>query len=419
MKRAFLACGLAVAIVSSVTLIPAASFAKTWKACEQEWKANKESIQQSGKKRTDFITECRAETASAEPANAPAQAEQPKAGKTVKACAAEWTANKASIHASGKTRKDFITECRAGTSSTAAVAPAEPAQTEQPKAAAETHGKTVKACAAEWTANKASLQASGKTRKDFITECRAGTSSTASAAPAEPAQPEQPKAAAETKGKTVKACAAEWTANKASIHASGKTRKDFITECRAGNSSTASAAPAEPAQPEQPKAAVEAKTVKACTAEWTANKASLQASGKTRKDFITECRAGTSSTASAAPAQPAQTEQQPAGTAAAPQPVQPEQKSAAATAPRQAPAEQPRPQMSTEPAAPLPASQFISEAAAKAHCPGDTIVWANTRSKVYHYATSRRYGHTKVGAYMCEKETASAGIRAPKRERRL
>jgi hypothetical protein len=350
MKRAFLACGLAVAIVSSLTLIPAASFAKTWKACEQEWKANKESIQQSGKKRTDFITECRAETASAEPANPaaqPAQAEQPKAGKTVRACAAEWTTNKASLQASGKTRKDFITECRAGTSSTAAVAPAEPAQSEQPKAAAaESKGKTVKACAAEWTANKASLQASGKTRKAFITECRVGTSSTA---------------AAETQGKTVRACAAEWTANKAS----------------------------------------------------------LQASGKTRKAFITECRAGTSSTAAVAPAEPAQTEQKPEGTAAAPQPVQPEQKSAAAEAPRQAPAERSRPQMSTKPAAPLAGSQFISEAAAKAHCPDDTIVWANTRSKVYHYATSRRYGHTKVGAYMCEKETASAGIRAPKREKRL
>jgi hypothetical protein len=59
------------------------------------------------------------------------------------------------------------------------------------------------------------------------------------------------------------------------------------------------------------------------------------------------------------------------------------------------------------------------EADAKSHCPGDTVVWANTRSRVYHYATSRRYGHTKLGAYMCEKETAAAGMRAAKRERRL
>ena len=58
-------------------------------------------------------------------------------------------------------------------------------------------------------------------------------------------------------------------------------------------------------------------------------------------------------------------------------------------------------------------------AEAKAHCPGDTVVWANTRSKIYHYASNWRYGRTKSGAYMCEKETATAGMRAAKREKRL
>lgn len=241
MKRAFLACGLSVAIVLSLTLIPVSSFAKTLKACEEEWKANKETIKAGGKKKTDFITACRAEAASAEPA---------------------------------------------------AQAPA------------------------------------------------------AQAAPAE-----QPKAAAaETKGKTAKACAAEWTANKPALQAGGKTRKDYIAECRAGTSSTANAAPAQPAQPEQ--------------------------------------------------------------------------KPAVAAAPQQAPAEQPKSEMTAAPAPKAPAGvlaggQFASESEAKSHCPGDTVVWANTRSKVYHYASSRRYGHTKRGAYMCEKETASAGMRAAKRERRL
>ena len=51
-------------------------------------------------------------------------------------------------------------------------------------------------------------------------------------------------------------------------------------------------------------------------------------------------------------------------------------------------------------------------------CPTDTIVWANLDSKIYHYSTNRNYGQTKSGAYMCEKDTAAAGIRAAKNEKR-
>ncbi len=132
MKRALLVCGLSAVIASSLTLIPSPSSAKTVAACVEEWKANKSTIQTSGKTRKDFITECRAETASTEPAPAPTpqptQAEKRELTataapettaaakhKTIKACAAEWTENKATIQASGKTRKDFITECRTGT----------------------------------------------------------------------------------------------------------------------------------------------------------------------------------------------------------------------------------------------------------------------------------------------------------------
>jgi hypothetical protein len=66
-----------------------------------------------------------------------------------------------------------------------------------------------------------------------------------------------------------------------------------------------------------------------------------------------------------------------------------------------------------------PASgQFPTEAQAKASCPGDTVVWANLDSKIYHYAGYRYYGTTKQGAYMCEKNTVAAGLRAPKNEKR-
>jgi hypothetical protein len=71
----------------------------------------------------------------------------------------------------------------------------------------------------------------------------------------------------------------------------------------------------------------------------------------------------------------------------------------------------------TRGAAALKAGQFASESEAKASCPGDTVVWANLNTKVYHHAGAATYGKTKRGAYMCEKETGSAGFRAAKNEK--
>jgi hypothetical protein len=78
---------------------------------------------------------------------------------------------------------------------------------------------------------------------------------------------------------------------------------------------------------------------------------------------------------------------------------------------------------STAPAASTPATsssaegRFSSDTAAKAHCPTDTVVWVNLPSKIYHFAGTRDYGHTKSGTYMCEKDTAGAGFRAAKNEK--
>ncbi|HEY4857620.1 MAG TPA: hypothetical protein VIH98_13260 [Xanthobacteraceae bacterium] len=111
------------------------------------------------------------------------------------------------------------------------------------------------------------------------------------------------------------------------------------------------------------------KTARECRAEWSANREAIAASGKTQRVFIAECRG--------VPV--------PASTRAA--------------------------------AAELGKGQYATEAEAKANCQGDAVVWANLRSKVYHDSSSRNYGATKIGAYMCEKESIAAGFHAPKAAR--
>ena len=54
-------------------------------------------------------------------------------------------------------------------------------------------------------------------------------------------------------------------------------------------------------------------------------------------------------------------------------------------------------------------ASMIAEAAAKASCPGDTVVWVNLGSKIYHFSNAKSYGTTKSGTYMCERDTARSG----------
>jgi len=205
--------------------------------------------------------------------------------------------------------------------------------------------------------------------------------------------------------KTAKQCNDEWTANKAAIQAAGKKKKDFIAECR-GTEPAATAAPAAATPAAATPAAAGApaapqRTATECENEWKANKAAIQASGKKKKDFIAECR-GTESTAAAPPSPPPAV----AKPVAAPPPT-----------PAAAPAARVTPTTGVPATARSAVGQFETEVAAKAHCPGDTVVWANLDSKIYHFSGSRDYGHTKSGAYMCEQDTAAAGIRAAKNEK--
>jgi hypothetical protein len=199
--------------------------------------------------------------------------------------------------------------------------------------------------------------------------------------------------------KTVKACEAEWRANKDANQAQGITLKAYVTQCRAGASA------AQPSQPATTTAAAPAtagqKTAKACRDEWRANKADNQAKGITEKAYVTQCRAG----GTVAQPAPAPMAPPPAQTRTTTAPTTPPSGPAATTGSRPA---------STTPTG---ANQYQTEAQAKFRCGPGTVVWANTDSKIYHFSGNKAYGKTKTGAYMCEQDATSQGLRAAKNEK--
>lgn len=56
------------------------------------------------------------------------------------------------------------------------------------------------------------------------------------------------------------------------------------------------------------------------------------------------------------------------------------------------------------PAYAFSAEQFTTERDAQKHCPSDVVVWLNTSSGMVHAKGGKWYGHTKAGAYVCQKE---------------
>jgi hypothetical protein len=204
--------------------------------------------------------------------------------------------------------------------------------------------------------------------------------------------------------KTVKACQEEWRANKDANQAKGITEKAYVTQCRAGTSAaTPKAAPAASSSSDKKTtaaapAATAQKTVKACREEWRANKDANQAKGITEKAYVTQCRAG--------------------GTVAAPTPAAaPPARSTAAPAPSSPPPARTTSQPPAATMAPTGANQYTTEGQAKGRCGSGTVVWANLDSKIYHFTGYKDYGHTKTGAYMCERDATSQGMRAAKNEK--
>lgn len=110
----------------------------------------------------------------------PALAQQ----KTVKACQDEWRADKDANQAAGIIEKAYVDKCRAGSAAAAPTAAPAPTTAAAPAAAPAAGQKTAKACRDEWQSNKAAYQSGGITEKAYVDKCRAGVTVALPAAPA-------------------------------------------------------------------------------------------------------------------------------------------------------------------------------------------------------------------------------------------
>jgi hypothetical protein len=147
--------------------------------------------------------------------------------------------------------------------------------------------------------------------------------------------------------------------------------------------------------------------MKICGEQWKAAKAGGTTGGKTWPEFLAQCR--TDQKGAATPAAASETAAPAPAAAAAPAEPEPAAEAAQPAKPTK--------RKSTTGMAAGP-GQFEAEAEAKAKCPSDTVVWVNTKSKIFHYANHPDYGKTKKGTYMCEADASAAGARASKNEKK-
>ena len=59
--------------------------------------------------------------------------------------------------------------------------------------------------------------------------------------------------------------------------------------------------------------------------------------------------------------------------------------------------------------------EFTTLAGATAHCPNSTVVWSTlSKSHSFHASSSRYFGKTKHGAYVCKDDALVAGFHQAK-----
>jgi hypothetical protein len=219
----------------------------------------------------------------------------------------------------------------------------------------------------------------------------------------------------------MKACAGQWKQAQATGATGGQSWPQFLAQCRTSQASPASTPVSAPApaptqsgslfpwsQPSAPASATTStagagqSVMKLCAAQWKDAKAAGTTGGQSWPQFLGQCRARQGS--AAAPS---------GGFASAPAPAPASQSGSLfpwwqQSAPASAPG---------APATPR-AGEYTTELAARARCPSDTIVWANTPTRIYHYSGTRYYGQTRRGAYMCEADARAAGYRATRSRQR-
>lgn len=59
----------------------------------------------------------------------------------------------------------------------------------------------------------------------------------------------------------------------------------------------------------------------------------------------------------------------------------------------------------------IPLTPFRYEIQAQRHCPADTVVWVNFRSRTYYVKGQRRYGRGLDGSFVCRGEARDSGYR--------
>ncbi len=61
------------------------------------------------------------------------------------------------------------------------------------------------------------------------------------------------------------------------------------------------------------------------------------------------------------------------------------------------------------------ALEFSTTAAAAEHCPSGVVMWSTlSKSHSFHVSSSRYFGKTKHGAYVCEGDALAAGFHQAK-----
>ena len=220
-------------------------------------------------------------------------------------------------------------------------------------------------------------------------------------------------ASAET---VMKACASQWKQAQATGATAGQSWPQFLAQCRTSQASPASTPVSAPAPQSgslfpwsQPSATPSAtasnvgaaqSVMKLCVAQWKDAKAAGTTGGQSWPQFLAQCRRQGSAPSG--------------GFASAPAP---------APAPNQSGSLFPWWQQSAPASAPgataIPrAGEYTTELAARVRCPSDTVVWANTPTRIYHYSGTRYFGHTRNGAYMCLADARAAGYRATRSRQR-